>query len=321
MESKSEYASRLAAELLDDIELGRLSTETLLLKASRLARLAGDDETRKWLAFEQSGYSASDPVALKFMSLTGRWTDYQANMGYWGPLAQQEAAIESAKERLKAFTTQGLGGDAAVGAVVRITQVTTAISTELNRLSGVRSRVLGLIHTFVVSVHYEGIFSGTAESIFQHFRSVVDPVLQVAASDLSDRMATSYMRLDEGNMEATSAALNTCRRVIDAFADAIFPPREGTYNSDGNEIQLSASHHQNRINAFVVGRVESKGRRKRIRQGLANTYERISAGIHDDIGADEARALILGTYVLLGEIALLPRLAYAEPIDQHEQST
>lgn len=306
MESKSEYTSRLAAELLDDIELGRLDTEALLLKVSRLARLAGDEETRAWLRFEQSGYNSSDPIALKFMSRTGRWIDYKEKKGYWGPLAQQEAGIEAAQASLKAFTTQGLGGDAAIGVVTRITQTTTAISTELNRLSGIRSRVRGLMHAFVVSVHYESIFSGTADGIFQQFRGAVDPLLQVTAADLSERMATSYIRLDEGNSEATSAALNTCRRVIDAFADAIFPARDGTYELDGNDIQLSASHHQNRINAYVSGRVDSKSRRKRIRQNIANTYERVSAGIHDDIAPDEARALILSTYVLLGEIALLP---------------
>jgi hypothetical protein len=306
VESKSEYTSRLAAELLDDIELNRLTTDALLLKVSRLARLAGDHETVKWLTFEQLGYNTSDPVSLKYMGRTGRWTDYKEKKGYWGPLAQQEAAIESCKERLKAFTTQGLGGDAAIGVITRITQTTTSISTYLSAVSGIRSRVIALMHAFVVGVHYEAIFSSTAESIFQQFRAAVDPLLQVAAADLPERMATSYARLGESNAESTSAALNTCRRVIDAFSDAIFPAREGTFSLDGNELQLSTSHHLNRLNASIATRVESKSRRKRLRQSLANTYDRVSAGIHNDIEPDEARALILSTYVLLGEIALLP---------------
>ena len=37
-----------------------------------------------------SGYNSTDPVSLKYMGITGRWTDYEKNLGYWGPLAQQE---------------------------------------------------------------------------------------------------------------------------------------------------------------------------------------------------------------------------------------
>jgi hypothetical protein len=38
---------------------------------------------------------------------------------------------------------------------------------------------------------------------------------------------------------------------------------------------------------------------------LANVYDHVCAGIHDDISVDEARALVLSTYMLLGEIAIL----------------
>jgi hypothetical protein len=43
--SKSEHIVSLAKELLDDIELSRISAEALLLKATRLARFAGSQKT------------------------------------------------------------------------------------------------------------------------------------------------------------------------------------------------------------------------------------------------------------------------------------
>ncbi|MGH7845534.1 MAG: hypothetical protein ACREQW_10240 [Candidatus Binatia bacterium] len=82
MESRSEHILALAKELLDDIELSRLSAESLLLKASRLARWVGSDEIRHWLKLEMSGYYSDDPISLKYMGLTGRWTDRDKQQGY-----------------------------------------------------------------------------------------------------------------------------------------------------------------------------------------------------------------------------------------------
>lgn len=92
-QSRSEHILELARELLDDIELSRTSAESLVLKASRLARWVGSDETRKWLQLEMIGYNDSDPISLKYMTLTGRWIDRDKQVACWGPLAQQEATI------------------------------------------------------------------------------------------------------------------------------------------------------------------------------------------------------------------------------------
>lgn len=305
MEQKQEHIRRLAAELLDDVELSRLGAESLLLKAMRLARLSGSDEVRQWLNLEMGGYNSTGPVSLKYMGQTGRWISRAENKGYWGPLAQQEARIDALKVQLTSFTTQGLGGDVAIGAINTVSRNATAVAHELSRISGIKSCVLGLLHGFVAGVYYEGIFSTTAESIFEQFRVRVDPLLQAAASDLSDRMATAYTHVGEGDQEAVSAALNTSRRVIDAFADAVFPPRDAPVEMDGQALQVGPSHHLNRINVFIATRSDSRSRRKRLRQSLANLYDRVSAGIHDDVDVDEAQALVLSTYTVLGEIALL----------------
>ena len=87
-ESKSKHIIELAKELLDDIELNRMSAEHLLLKATRLARWMGSEETQQWLKLEMVGYNGTEEVSLRYMSITGRWTDRQKMLGFWGPLAQ-----------------------------------------------------------------------------------------------------------------------------------------------------------------------------------------------------------------------------------------
>ncbi len=304
VEEKQEHIRRLAAELLDDIELSRLTGRTLVLKAVRLARVSASDEIRKWLGYEISGYNSKESISLKYMTRTGRWIDREKQTGYWGPLAKHEATLEAMKVRLGTFTTQGLGGDGAPHAVLQIAHITKHLEIEIGRLSSIVERVVGSLHSFVAGVHYEALFSRTAAGIFEQFSAQVDPLLQAAAADLSDRMETSYVRLSEGDPEAISAALNTCRRVIDAFADAIYPPKDELIVINGETVDLGPSKHQNRINAFVAART-SGTRRKRLRQTLANLYHRVSVGVHDDVSASEAQALVLSTYMLLGEIALM----------------
>jgi hypothetical protein len=118
--TKADHVLRLASELLEDIELSRLEAEALLLKVMRLARLTGDEETRKWLLYELSGYNSTDSVSLTYMARTGRWISRKEQKGYWGPLAQQEATINALKLRLQSFTTKGVGGESAAVAVTVI---------------------------------------------------------------------------------------------------------------------------------------------------------------------------------------------------------
>jgi hypothetical protein len=51
-QSLSAHRLILAGELLDDIELGRLQPESLLLRASRLARIMEETEVQTWLQLE-----------------------------------------------------------------------------------------------------------------------------------------------------------------------------------------------------------------------------------------------------------------------------
>src|SRR4051812_4217978 len=95
LQSRGEHVLELAKELLDDIELGRLQADRLLLKATRLARLTGSDEIRKWLKYELNGYVGKDPVSEKYMGLTGRWTDRAERRGYWKSLAAIEGMIQA----------------------------------------------------------------------------------------------------------------------------------------------------------------------------------------------------------------------------------
>jgi len=194
-ETKGQHILELARDLLDDLELSRLSAEALLLKATRLARLAGTPEDQEWLGLELVGYNNDSPVAQKYMDLTGRWVDPSENKAYWGPLAQHDATLDALKLQMSTLTTQGLGGDYAAAAVGSISRHSNNLSFTITTIAGVRSRVLGLLHQFASRVYYERAFGQIAQTIFEQFQSAVDTLLAPLAGDALNRLPSAYERL------------------------------------------------------------------------------------------------------------------------------
>lgn len=301
-QSRSDHILQLARELLDDIELSRTSAESLILKASRLARWVGSDETRYWLKLEMGGYNSTDEVSLRYMGITGRWTDFEKKLGYWGPLAQQEALILAERAKLGSMRTPDSSSDYANIAIANVTNAMTASANLISRLSGIKSKVLGRLHTFVSDVYYEKEFDSLAESIFERYKRDVDSLVSEHCGDVLEKIPSVMDRLANGEQESISQALTTCRRIIESFADSIFPPSDKTLEIGGNTLKLDASKHQNRINAYIHERITSQSRRQRLRQNLANLFDRVSSGVHDDTTAEEARSLFLNTYLFIGEI-------------------
>lgn len=301
-QSRSEHILELAKELLDDIELSRLSAESLLLKASRLARWVGSDEIKYWINLEMKGYNGSNEISLKYMGITGRWTNRVEKKGYWGPLAQHEAALEAQNIKLRSLSTPDTSGEWAFRVMQMHQEQMASTTNYISTLSGIKSRVLAHLHDFVSEVYYEKEFDSLSESIFEKYKSEIDTLISAHCGDVLEQIPSVMSRLAEGDSESVSQALSTTRRIIDSFADSVFPPTEEIIEIGGNEVTLGANKHQNRINAYVHQRVDSKSRKTKIRQNLSNLYGRVSTGVHNEVTTEEARSLFLNTYLFLGEV-------------------
>ena len=310
--SSQQHIRQLCTELLDDIELSRLPSDQLVMKCSRLARLAGTDEAKSWLSFEMHGYSSGDLTSIKYMDLTSRWTNKAKEEGLWGSLATQEGIIKTQTIELEASRLESISSEYALPALNAMNNRRAALTQSITRLNIVRSKVVALMHNFVTAVYYENAFANFAETTFENFRSDVDALIGQRASNAMDKIPAISARLREGDTEAVSQALTTCRRVLEAFADAILPSSTETFDLDGNTVNLGASNHQNRINVYIHKHVKSASRKKRLRQNLANLFDRVSTGVHKDIGHSEALALFLNVYLFLGEIVKLPVVSPAE---------
>lgn len=300
--NSSEHILELAIELLDDIELSRIAVEPLLLKTSRLARLTGSTEIKNWVELELKGYSMSTKSDIELLDISGRWENKQEGTAYSAPLAQIVTLIDTENIKLKSMTTPDTSGDWAFRVMQMYEKSLHDITANISKLSGVKSKVLAHLHSFITEVYYEKEFDNLSESIFEKYKNEVDGLISATCGNILEQIPSVMARLSDGDIESISQALTTVRRIIDSFADSIYPPSENIIKMNGNDVKLDASKHQNRINAFVYERIESSSRKVKIRQNLSNLYDRVSTGVHKDVSAEEAKSLFLNTYLLLGEI-------------------
>lgn len=143
-------------------------------------------------------------------------------------------------------------------------------------------------------------------AIFTQYKNGVDALLADTAEIASDRLPQAYERLAAGGgSEAVSHALSTCRRVMDSFADAIYPARTEPAHIGEQEIEVGAGQTRNRLRVYVYERIGNGSRYQRLNQAIRSLYDRTATGVHADVDVGEARALILQTYLLLGEILSL----------------
>ncbi|TGM73628.1 hypothetical protein EHQ96_00025 [Leptospira levettii] len=325
MDNKNTYILELSKELLDDIELSRLSIEQLLLKSSRLARLTSEDEIHDWLLYELRGYQNTE-LGRKYMSLMNRWTDKEKGSGYWIPLSAVDAYISANEIELSKMSIpnvnfspsssnphenvtgiRGANVSMIVGTQSQILNRINILKNEIITFKSIRGRAISKIHEYISNMYHTLVFSGYSETIFEKFKHEVDSFLLKNFPEVLEKIPNVYDRLSEDNEESISQALTTLRRILTSFSDKIEPAIESIseVEIEGEKIKVGKENYLNRLNYFISKKTNSTSRKQRLKQNLRNLNEKLSAGVHDIVTSSEAKALLLNLYVILGEIALL----------------
>lgn len=304
--SKGMYITELASEILDDAELQRCSVEVLVLKAARLARLCDETEIMQWLWFERSSYNVADTVSLEYMGHTFRWIDYKEKKGYWGGIADQISAITAYQNQLDVVKSFRPSGDYSMMQLQQQQEKVVALNNFIMQHARIVARVRSLIQEFSFKVFRSRVFTSQAETIFERYQADVDAALREKANDALQKIPHIFDRLSAGDEEAVSHALTTCRRLIEAFANAVYPPSDEKVLLGEQPTDVTERHVKNRLRVYVKQRVPSVSRYDRLNKTLAFLYDRVSAGVHADVDIGEARSIVLQTYLLLGEILSLP---------------
>ncbi|MGW6624055.1 AbiTii domain-containing protein [Nocardia sp. NPDC055002] len=300
--NRQEEALQLAEQLLADIELKRLAATDIVLKASRLGRLAGHDDLQTFLRYEREGYPDEEQHG-EWVKRAGR---LRGEDWFKAPLTHIEAVVETSNNSVEALK----GGGNYSGDMARIAQEDhdrriIKIAAAMTPCLAIRGAVLSTIYSLVTEIYHELLFSELQSTLFEQARVSVDGALAQASGSALDKIESVSDRLREGAPESVSQALTTCRRLIDSCADHLFPGREGDYMVGEQPLKVGNGHVLNRLQAYCHQQGISKSRHDRIRKAMSELYSRCSAGTHADVTIQEARFVFLQTYVQLGEILTL----------------
>ncbi|MEU0128838.1 hypothetical protein [Streptomyces sp. NPDC006289] len=302
--SERAYTLELADELLTDIELSRLPLDKLLLKASRLARLTGDDPFSTWVKKEIYGYSKAD-VGTFSWKRTKRNVGDQENPVYAGAsyIVTQVGPLE---EEIRSFRFPDISGDKAVVALRETRGYLNSIRDVTTKHRHIITAVTNHLHEFVVKHYHLLRFSVQQDDMFESARQDINKVLDSMPGEALSKLDSAYTNISAGDPESIAGAMNSIRRLIDAVADAVFPATGVTRtDGQGSPIKLGNQNRLNRIKAYIDDHVDSKSHGDRLKRAIGDHYARVSTGVHNDVAATEASYLFLSTYVLLGEIISL----------------
>lgn len=300
---KQEEALALAESLLTEIELCKLRPTEVVLKASRLARLVGNDELSEFTRLERVGYRGTN--WSRYAQLAGRGAE--EDKFYTDSISKIEGAIASSEAAVAALTgDRQFAGDHIVVASRDHDQAISLHAAQIGKWRGISGQIVSTIYDLVTEIYHELQFSELQATLFAEVQQRVDGSLSEAGGAALSKIESISARLRDSDVESISQALTTCRRLIDSTADFLLPPSAEKYQLDENtSLALGTSNVLNRLQAYVHKVGVSKSRRDRLRRSMKDLYDRCSAGTHDSVSADEARFIFLATYVALGEILTL----------------
>jgi hypothetical protein len=284
-------ALALAETILRNIELSELPLENICLKTSRLARLLNDDKSRQF------------------------YTQSSSTIG------QYEAQLETDRIRLSSTSDP----DVSISSANPNQMVFNPMGNFLERkgLDDSIRKTTQLIHvaksnifTYVLNVYHQLRFSSVPEEIFERTRKRVDLGLAQMVPEAVEKFVSVFDNLKSENPEDWSNAVGSCRRILKAVADVLYPPNpEGAkeINRSGKKIQVGPDNYINRLMLYVEERSDSRSFHSIVGSHLDYIGDRLDAihkashkGAHTDIQTvDEAERYIVFTYLLIGDLLQL----------------
>ncbi|MCI5165444.1 MAG: hypothetical protein D3903_04980 [Candidatus Electrothrix sp. GM3_4] len=133
--------------------------------------------------------------------------------------------------------------------------------------------------------------------------------------DSKEKFYSVYSNLESNNPEDWANAVHSCRRILQALADKLYPPQNGktVKKPGGKAIKIGKDDYKNRIVLYVEDKSESKrfqeivgSHLKYLGERLDAVYEATNKGSHGEMSCrEEAERYIIFTYLLIGDILSL----------------
>jgi hypothetical protein len=239
------------------------------------------------------------------MKYTGRTYDETTRVGYWGSIAVQEAAIEAAEAEMEVVKNFKPSDTYSAMQLYNQQLETRKLANNIATYKRIRSKVIATIQDFASNTYYEKLFSRKAGDIFAQYSERIDILLADKVGEIVTMLPSVFERLNSDDGEAVNQALLSCRRILDAAIDKLYPPSDTHIMLGDEKLVVNTEKTKNRFKVYIHQRTKSKSVQEKLMGNIRVLYDRTSTAIHKDVTREEAQALVLHLYVTLGEILTL----------------
>lgn len=292
---------RLITTALDGFE--EIPLPASVRRALRIAKLRGDGDATTRLNFEldfdgHKGLVETYPTVLESF-MEGR------DIGEIG----LDAGLEEGGRYLIASIDQLC--EPAIDPPMELSTRTKMRRANLAQLQAhIAVRVRAYTFQYLVGCETQLRFATAAEDIFTEHRLATERHLADVAPDVLDQLNAAIDRAGAEGGEARSHALTSCRRVLVAVADYVYPASPDPYvDGSGTTRPVGAGQYRNRILAAVE--ISTAGSTYRgalaasvehLAQWLDRLDELTQKGVHETVSEAEMRHGVIQTYLLAGEV-------------------
>ncbi len=334
---------KLVQTALDEFDGQEFRLSSAIRKAIRIALLRNDYTNLWWLELEILPFEDKDAIErmntrmrlhysdTEFRALSvligeeylnrrkcsefderGNWVD-KGNICALG-VPEIEVRIETfMKDSEQAVPPQGLHP---VDLYFADQTYSKARNTNLTLATEYRSiikRIENKVYDFLSTTEKQLIYGQINSDIFEQNRQYVDTKLRKIAPDALEQFIAVYRRLGEGDAEARSQALLSCRRILKSVADRLYPARKDpVLGTDGKERLLTDDKYIARLWQYVADKAQGKTAGELLLAGINDlgnrvdrTYALTSKGVHADVPEFEVNQCVIQTWLLIGDILRL----------------
>lgn len=172
-------------------------------------------------------------------------------------------------------------------------------------LEAVLERIRQSVHDLLVDTEQQLESGQRRPTIFERGQAYIENSLAQRAPDAIGLFQAAEEALVRGRPEDFTHALASCRRMIKALADALYPATgEIITGTDGKERRMTDDAYRNRLMQFAVENIGGSTHREFVQEALRGLGSRLnrleelsSKGVHDTVGYVEAETCVMWTYL------------------------
>lgn len=166
-------------------------------------------------------------------------------------------------------------------------------------------------HEYCVKLSNKYKYSDTSSSCFDLLKNAVDDKLLDLEPELAQQLMLAFKGISSKSSEEWSQALTSCRRLLEALADKLYPPNDKVINKR----TFKANQYINRLWQFMSESIESESNSDLAKMHvdylgswLEKNYKMTNKGVHAEVSQLEATRVVFHMYLMLSDI-----LDYLDP--------